>query len=251
MLEDEDGAPKSKIRLKREEEAFLEVQKMHRQNLGVILDVLRIPNPELVFSGGPVGKDQLADGMSTGDEKHDARRKRGWGGGVGLFGLDGGDSRLFTLRLVTHPVFELFVLLSIGVSSGLLAAETHVRVARFPNQDTLFYLSAGDCFISQLETVLSLSWRLFYLSAVDCLPIRSTVTRLTLFVYKKDVSQKRLANGTRVLRRRRRFHGFVHPGDVVEVVRVSALPKPGGVFTVKLQPPGRRGRRRESFDPDF
>ena len=228
MLEDEDGAPKSKIRLKREEEAFLEVQKMHRQNLGVILDVLRIPNPELVFSGGPVGKDQLADGMSTGDEKHDARRKRGWGGGVGLFGLDGGDSRLFTLRLVTHPVFELFVLLSIGVSSGLLAAETHVRVARFPNQDTLFYLSA-----------------------VDCLPIRSTVTRLTLFVYKKDVSQKRLANGTRGFRRRRRFHGFVHPGDVVEVVRVSALPKPGGVFTVKLQPPGRRGRRRESFDPDF
>ena len=51
--------------------------------------------------------------------------RRGWGGGYGFCGLDGGNGRLLALRVVTHPAFEIAILLTIGVSSGLLLVETH------------------------------------------------------------------------------------------------------------------------------
>ena len=150
VLEDEDGAPKSEVRLRREEEEFHRTQKIHRANLAVILDVLRIPNPGMQFSGGPEEDDPIHELMNDDQYKtmnprlhaepsqkllrvkHATEKKRGWGGGYGTFGLEGGHLRLFTLRLVTHPLFELLVLISIGVSSGLLAAETHT----FPDSDT-------------------------------------------------------------------------------------------------------------------
>jgi hypothetical protein len=46
VYEDEDGQPKSEVRLRREEEEFHREQKTHRANLRVILGVLGIPQPE-------------------------------------------------------------------------------------------------------------------------------------------------------------------------------------------------------------
>ena len=49
VYEDEDGQPKSEVRLRREEEEFQTEQRTHRANLRVILGVLRIPNPNDAF----------------------------------------------------------------------------------------------------------------------------------------------------------------------------------------------------------
>lgn len=57
---------------------------------------------------------------------------RGWAGGDGFLGLEGGHLRLLVLRVVTHPLFEVLILLAIGVSSCMLAAETHT----FPREGT-------------------------------------------------------------------------------------------------------------------
>ena len=47
-------------------------------------------------------------------------------------GLEGGHLRLLVLRVVTHPLFDVLILLAIGVSSCMLAAETHT----FPREGT-------------------------------------------------------------------------------------------------------------------
>ena len=138
VYEDEDGQPKSELRLIREEEEFQREQRTHRANLSVILGVLRIPNPNESFSGGaddaktfaalaasPRGGLASEASRKALSVKHETDGARGWGGGVGFLGLEGGSGRLLALRVATHPLFELFILLSIGVSSGLLAAETH------------------------------------------------------------------------------------------------------------------------------
>jgi hypothetical protein len=138
VYEDEDGQPKSELRLIREEEEFQREQRTHRANLSVILGVLRIPNPNDAFSGGaddaktfaalaasPRGGLASEASRKALSVKHETDGARGWGGGVGFLGLEGGSGRLLALRVATHPLFELFILLSIGVSSGLLAAETH------------------------------------------------------------------------------------------------------------------------------
>ena len=143
--EDEDGQPKSEVRLRREEEEFHREQRTHRANLRVILGVLGIPNPKEAFSGGDDDAKTFASltAYPRGGLHSEASRKvlalkhvttasRGWGGGRGFLGLEGGSGRLLALRVVTHPFFELFILLSIGVSSGLLAAETHA----FPRSGT-------------------------------------------------------------------------------------------------------------------
>ena len=138
VYEDEDGQPKSELRLIREEEEFQREQRTHRANLSVILGVLCIPNPNDAFSGGaddaktfaalaasPRGGLASEASRKALSVKHETDGARGWGGGVGFLGLEGGSGRLLALRVATHPLFELFILLSIGVSSGLLAAETH------------------------------------------------------------------------------------------------------------------------------
>ena len=145
VYEDEDGQPKSEVRLRREEEEFHREQKTHRANLRVILSVLRVPNPNDAFSGGDDDEARFAALASSPrgglvseasrkafSLKHESEKERGWGGGFGFLGLEGGSGRLLALRIATHPFFELFILLSIGVSSGLLAAETHT----FPKSGT-------------------------------------------------------------------------------------------------------------------
>jgi hypothetical protein len=150
VYEDEDGQPKSEVRLQREEEEFQSEQRTHRANLRVILGVLRIPNPNDAFSGGADDAKTFAalaasPGGGLNSEasrkalavKHETDGARGWGGGVGFLGLEGGSGRLLALRVATHPLFELFILLSIGVSSGLLAAETHT----FPRGGSQAYVA--------------------------------------------------------------------------------------------------------------
>ena len=145
VYEDEDGQPKSEVRLWREEEEFHREQRTHRANLRVILGVLGIPNPNDAFSGGdddaktfaalassPQGGLHSEASRKVLAVKHETDGARGWGGGFGFLGLEGGSGRLLALRVVTHPFFELFILISIGVSSGLLAAETHT----FPRSGT-------------------------------------------------------------------------------------------------------------------
>ena len=161
VYEDEDGQPKSEVRLRREEEEFHREQKTNRANLRVILSVLNVPNPNDAFSGGDDDEARFAALASSPrgglvseasrkafSLKHETESERGWGGGFGFLGLEGGSARLLALRIATHPFFELFILLSIGVSSGLLAAETHT----FPKSGT----SAATAFIAMDITFTAL-----------------------------------------------------------------------------------------------
>ena len=151
VYHDEDGLPKSEARLMREEEDFQRAEKLQRANLEVILEVLKIrvanrapgargrrsrrrsDSEDSDDDGAP--RPELSRSPTLGDPPQPGERRRGWGGGFGACGLKGGNGRLLALRIVTHPAFEIAILLAIGVSSGLLAAETHT----FPAKGTTTY----------------------------------------------------------------------------------------------------------------
>ena len=225
--EDEDGLPKSEARLMREEEDFQRAEKLQRTNLDVILQVLKIraadgeqgasrrrslrgsDSEDSEDDGAP--RRNLTRSLSLGKPPEPGEPRRGWGGGYGFCGLDGGNGRLLALRVVTHPAFEIAILLAIGVSSGLLAAETHT----FPEEGTTTYawFEAVDIVFTVIfgvEMVLKMyalglystsgSYFKSYFNVIDVIVVISAIFTHIFGGALKDLKSLRLLRAMRPLR---------------------------------------------------